>query len=37
MFTASFLIGLSIGLALGWAIKSEDIIRKMKKVKTNEQ
>lgn len=31
MFTASFLIGLSIGLALGWAIKNENIIRKMKK------
>jgi cytochrome bd-type quinol oxidase subunit 2 len=33
MFTASFLIGLSVGLALGWAIKGEDIIRKNEKSK----
>ena len=37
MFTASFLIGLSVGLALGWAVKGEDIIRKMKRVKINER
>jgi hypothetical protein len=37
MLAASFLIGVSIGLALGWAVKSEDVIRKMKKAKLNEQ